>query len=144
MATTETRVSRLQETRLRFTPPLPRVLRAEAVVLTPGVVLSPPSDAARIAELFPGTFGKPTLHVAASSRAAGAAPAKPLRIGAVLSGGQAPGGHNVLSGIYDALKRVHPDSVMYGFRDGPRGVFRGEYIVIDDAHINRYRNMGGA
>jgi 6-phosphofructokinase len=65
-------------------------------------------------------------------------------VGAVLSGGQAPGGHNVLSGIFDALKRAHPDSVMYGFRDGPRGVFKGEYVVIDEAMMNRYRNMGGA
>ena len=138
------RLSRLQEARLAFQPPLPRVLRAEAVVLTPGIVLAPPSDAARIAELFPCTFGKPTLHVEAAARGASDAPARPLRVGAVLSGGQAPGGHNVLSGIYDAVKRVHADSVVYGFLDGPRGVFRGDYVVIDDALISRYRNMGGA
>ena len=97
-----------------------------------------------IAGLFPQTFGKPTLHIQASSADAPVTPRSPLRIGAVLSGGQAPGGHNVLSGIFDAVKRAHPDSILYGFRDGPRGVFKGEYVVIDDAMIGRYRNMGGA
>jgi hypothetical protein len=61
----------------------------------------------------------------------------------VLSGGQAPGGHNVLSGIFDAVKRVHPDSVFIGFLDGPRGLFKGDFVEVDAAMMARYRNMGG-
>lgn len=78
-----------------------------------------------------------------TSDATAAPAARPLRIGAVLSGGQAPGGHSVLAGIYDYVKRVHPDSIFYGFLDGPRGLFTGSYVVVDDAMMNRYRNMGG-
>jgi pyrophosphate--fructose-6-phosphate 1-phosphotransferase len=65
-------------------------------------------------------------------------------VGAVLSGGQAPGGHNVLSGLYDSLKRYHPESVLFGFLDGPRGLFKGNYVTIDAAMIDKYRNTGGA
>jgi diphosphate--fructose-6-phosphate 1-phosphotransferase len=85
------------------------------------------------------------VHIeAAPAGAAAAAPApRALRVGAVLSGGQAPGGHNVLSGIYDGIKRLHPDSVFIGFLDGPRGLFEGKYVEIDEAMMQRYRNMGG-
>ena len=64
-------------------------------------------------------------------------------MGCVLSGGQAPGGHNVIAGLYDFVKRQHPDSKLYGFLDGPRGLFTGKYVEVDDALMDRYRNMGG-
>ena len=69
-------------------------------------------------------------------------PRTPLRVGVVLSGGQAPGGHNVIAGIYDYIKTVHPDSAMFGFRDGPYGVFSAVYTEVDNAMMNRYRNTG--
>ena len=82
--------SKLQRERLSFVPALPSALRLAGTSLAPGAVLAPPSDAAAIASLFPLTSGKPTQHLVA---AADAAPApRALRIGAVLSGGQAPGG----------------------------------------------------
>jgi pyrophosphate--fructose-6-phosphate 1-phosphotransferase len=95
----------------------------------------------KLAALFPQTFGKPTVHVEPATTTG--ASAAPLRIGAVLSGGQAAGGHNVIAGLYDAIKRVNPEGVLYGFLDGPRGLFTGTYITIDDALMNEYRNMGG-
>ena len=137
-------LSPLQLERQRFVVPLPATLQASATVLRQGAVLAPPSDAETIASLFPCTFGAPSVHIEAAPSAAAAAPAaRPLRVGAVLSGGQAPGGHNVLSGIYDGIKRVHPDSVFLGFLDGPRGLFEGKYVEIDEAMMQRYRNMGG-
>ncbi len=67
----------------------------------------------------------------------------PLRVGCVLSGGQAPGGHNVISGLFDSLKRHHPSSELLGFLDGPKGLMTGAYKVVDDALIDSYRNTGG-
>ncbi len=93
--------------------------------------------------MFPHTFGAPTVHLRAGGAGVGGGAARPLRVGAVLSGGQAPGGHNVLSGIFDALKRIHPESVFIGFLDGPRGLFKGDFVEVDAAMIARYRNMGG-
>ena len=138
-------LSRLQVERQSFVVPLPSVLRSGATSLRVGSVLSPPSDKEAIAALFPHTFGAPSVHIEAATDggASSAAAARPLRVGAVLSGGQAPGGHNVLSGIYDGIKRQHPDSVFLGFLDGPRGLFEGKYVEIDDAMMYRYRNMGG-
>ena len=66
-----------------------------------------------------------------------------MKVAAVLSGGQAPGGHSVITGLYDYAKRHHPDSTMIGYINGPHGVFNGNYITLDDNIINRYRNMGG-
>ena len=67
----------------------------------------------------------------------------PLKIGVVLSGGQAPGGHNVISGLFDFIRKIHPESILIGFLNGPHGVMTGNYTVIDDALMDRYRNMGG-
>ncbi len=68
---------------------------------------------------------------------------RPLRVGAVFSGGQAAGGHNVLSGLYDALKQFHSESRLFGFLNGPGGLIKGEYEEITEERINRYRNLGG-
>lgn len=67
----------------------------------------------------------------------------PLKVGCVLSGGQAPGGHNVISGLYDMIKSIHPDSTLFGFLQGPLGIFTGNFVEIDDQFMNEYRNMGG-
>lgn len=66
-----------------------------------------------------------------------------LRIGCVLSGGQAAGGHNVIVGIYDYIKKVHKNSQLFGFLNGPKGIFTGDYIEINDAHISYFKNRGG-
>ncbi len=67
----------------------------------------------------------------------------PLRIGVVLSGGQAPGGHNVISGVFDFLKKHHPNSQLFGFLNGPIGIYTDSYVEIDDEFMNQYRNQGG-
>ncbi|EKU22042.1 diphosphate fructose-6-phosphate 1-phosphotransferase, partial [Nannochloropsis gaditana CCMP526] len=63
---------------------------------------------------------------------------QPLRVGVVLSGGQASGGHNVIAGVYDYIKSVHPDSELLGFANGPKGVFTGKYYVVDAAFMDAY------
>ena len=64
-------------------------------------------------------------------------------VGVILSGGQAPGGHNVICGLYDALKATNPENVLYGFKNGPSGLIEDDYLVFDDEYINAYRNTGG-
>jgi diphosphate-dependent phosphofructokinase len=105
--------SPLQRTRLSYVPPLPRVL-AGPTRLEHGAPALPSVDADRLKGLFPHTYGKPTSRlVAAAAPAAGGAGAGssgPVHVGCVLSGGQAAGGHNVIAGLFDAIKRFHPDS----------------------------------
>lgn len=64
-------------------------------------------------------------------------------VGVILSGGQAPGGHNVICGLYDALKAANKENVLYGFKNGPIGLIEDDYLIFDDAYINQYRNTGG-
>lgn len=66
-----------------------------------------------------------------------------LQLGCVLSGGQAAGGHNVIMGLFDMAKKLHPDSKLYGFLAGPHGVFTGNYMEITPEYMDLYRNMGG-
>ena len=61
----------------------------------------------------------------------------------MLSGGQAPGGHNVISGLYDMAKKINAESRLYGFLNGPHGIFTGNYVEINDEFMDKYRNMGG-
>lgn len=106
-------------------------------------MLPPFANAEKLATLFPKTFGRPSVHVKAAGAGDAAASKAPLKIGAVLSGGQAPGGHNVIAGLFDYVKRVHPDGVLYGFLDGPKGLFSGKYRVIDAEYMANYRSLGG-
>lgn len=62
-----------------------------------------------------------------------------MKVGCVLSGGQAPGGHNVISGLFDSVKKHHPESILYGFLDGPKGLMTGKYKIIDHALMSQYR-----
>lgn len=91
----------------------------------------------KIQALFPCTYGLPRVEYEECTGKVW----RPMNIGVVLSGGQAPGGHNVIAGIYDFTKKVGGN--MYGFRYGPRGVFTGKYVKIDDKFMDQYRNMGG-
>ncbi len=111
----------------------------------PPLTPSPPSPhslADKLATLFPKTFGRPLVKLVPCAESE--APEKrALKIGCVLSGGQAPGGHNVIAGLYDYVKAQHKDSQLIGFRDGPKGLFTGKYVVLDDEKMDQYRNMGG-
>jgi len=99
------------------------------------------ADHEEIQKAFPSTYGRPRVTIRSSPE--GQSQPKPIRIGVVLSGGQAPGGHNVIAGIYDFIKKVSPDSSMIGFCDGPHGVYSGRYLEITDEFIDSYRNSGG-
>jgi len=99
------------------------------------------ADQAALQALFPHTYGKPIV-----SFQSGTNPGfngKILRLGAILSGGQAPGGHNVLSGLFDGLKNSNPASRLFGFLGGPAGIMKAQYIEIDQNLIDQYRNTGG-
>ncbi|KAL7103059.1 hypothetical protein ACP275_08G157200 [Erythranthe tilingii] len=131
--------SEVQNSRLDHPLPLPSVLKKSFKVVD-----GPPSSAAgnpdEIAKLFPCLFGQPSAAlVPDSNNSSGQA----LKIGVVLSGGQAPGGHNVISGIFDYLQDRCKGSTLYGFRGGPAGIMKGKYVVLNSDFIYPYRNQGG-
>ncbi len=121
-----------------YRPRVPEVLRGGVIEL--GERVEPTDDVEAIREMFPSTFGQQMATVVAGTPAVAT---EPLRVGVVLSGGPAPGGHNVIAGLYDALKAAHPESVLLGFTDGPIGVIDGQYIELTEAIIDAHRNTGG-
>ena len=133
-------ISALQKARYEYKPKLPKVFAAGANV---GVVDGEPTtaaaDAEKIKKLFPKAYGLP---IARFTKAAGVK-GKALNVGVVLSGGQAPGGHNVIAGLFDGLKSINPDSKLYGFKGGPSGLTDGKHIELTAEIINAYRNTGG-
>ncbi|XP_047955645.1 pyrophosphate--fructose 6-phosphate 1-phosphotransferase subunit beta [Salvia hispanica] len=133
--------SEVQNSRLDHSLPLPSVLKSSLKVVD-----GPPSSAAgnpdEIAKLFPCLFGQPSVNLVPGDSAGELAP-KALKIGVVLSGGQAPGGHNVISGIFDYLQDRCKGSTLYGFRGGPAGIMKGKYVVLTPEYIYPYRNQGG-
>ncbi|KAL2473420.1 Pyrophosphate--fructose 6-phosphate 1-phosphotransferase subunit beta 1 [Forsythia ovata] len=133
--------SEVQSSRLDHPLPLPSVLKN-----TFKVVDGPPSSAAgnpdEIAKLFPSVFGQPSAMLVLG--ASGDTPSvQGLKIGVVLSGGQAPGGHNVISGIFDYLQDRCKGSTLYGFRGGPAGIMKCKYVILTPEYIYPYRNQGG-
>ncbi|MQM10081.1 hypothetical protein Taro_042966 [Colocasia esculenta] len=136
--------SEVQTSRLDHALPLPAVLKVPAF----NVVDGPPSSAAgnpdEIAKLFPGLFGQPSVSLVPSTvQASGTVTDHKLKIGVVLSGGQAPGGHNVICGIFDYLQEKAKGSTLYGFKGGPAGIMRSKYIELTTDFIYPYRNQGG-
>lgn len=135
-------VSPLQQARLAYKPKLPRVLRApiESIAVVLSEITESVVDQSRLRELFPLTYGAP---IARFIEGKNASPSNPRRIGVVLSGGQAPGGHNVIAGIFDALKKANPKSRLFGFRGGPIGIVEGRLLEITSELIDAHRNTGG-
>ncbi|OAO16563.1 Phosphofructokinase PPi dependent [Blastocystis sp. ATCC 50177/Nand II] len=129
-------MSELQIYRRTYIPPLPTILTKD-VEVKKCEALGAAGDHDKIKALFPCTYGLPRVEYKECEGKVW----RPVNIGVVLSGGQAPGGHNVIAGIYDFCKKVGGN--MYGFRYGPRGVFTGKYVKIDDKFMDQYRNMGG-
>jgi len=134
-------ISTLQQERYAYRPKLPAVFAQNGpfVTVQEGARTTALADAAAIEKAFPRTYGRPELTFAAGARRAAA----PLRVGVILSGGQAPGGHNVIAGLFDGLKAVHPDSELIGFLGGPSGLTDNKHRVLDAAAIDAYRNTGG-
>ncbi len=132
----------LEIARNAYTPQLPSLLREPPARLT--LVESAPTsavaDAGEIRSRFPRTFGRPSLSLVSG---AGPAPHAPLRAGVVFSGGQAPGGHNVVAGLFDGLRAAHERSGLIGFLGGPRGILEHRVRELDAPTLQPYRNAGG-
>ncbi|MDE6503724.1 MAG: diphosphate--fructose-6-phosphate 1-phosphotransferase, partial [Muribaculaceae bacterium] len=131
--------SALQQARSAYQPKLPQVLKG-AVKVVEGRPTQSVADQEDIKNLFPNTYGLPELTF---ESAEGGAQGKPLNVGVILSGGQAPGGHNVISGLFDGIKSVNPQSRLYGFLMGPGGFVDHNYIELTSEIIDDYRNTGG-
>ena len=137
-----TELSPLQQARLKFQPVLPQTLASgiTRLNLIEGSNTESVADQNEINKLFPYTYGKPTVTFEQSENENEFAQ---KNVGVILSGGQAPGGHNVVAGIYDALKQANPENKLYGFLGGPAGIIDGKYIELTDEIIDAYRNTGG-
>ena len=134
--------SPLQIARRAYQPKMPQALMGQ-VSLQEGEATQSVADQEAIRELFPSTYGLPVIKVESRKSKVESHGTEPLNVGVILSGGQAPGGHNVISGIFDGLKRVNPDGKLYGFLGGPSGLIDGKYIELTADIIDRYRNTGG-
>ncbi len=132
--------SALQKARASYRPKLPVVL-AGAVKAVDGQPTESVADQAEIKKLFPNTYGLPEIHFEKDGSPAKGS--KPFNVGVILSGGQAPGGHNVISGLFDGIKKVHRDSRLYGFLMGPGGFVDHQYMELTADIIDEYRNTGG-
>ncbi|KAL0286110.1 UNVERIFIED_CONTAM: Pyrophosphate--fructose 6-phosphate 1-phosphotransferase subunit beta [Sesamum calycinum] len=134
--------SEVQASRLRTSLSLPDVLRNSFKVVD-----GPPSSATgnpdEIAKLFPVLFGQPSAKIVPADQKSTADSNQRLKVGVVLSGGQAPGGHNVISGLLDYLQDKTKGSTLYGFRGGPAGIMKCKYVVLTTDYVYPYRNQGG-
>lgn len=132
--------SALQKARAAYKPKLPIVLTG-AVKAVVGKETSSVADQDEIKALFPNTYGLPEIVFEKDpSPSKGGAP---LNVGVILSGGQAPGGHNVISGLFDGIKKVNRDSRLYGFLMGPGGFVDHKYVELTADIIDQFRNTGG-
>ncbi|MDO5522627.1 MAG: diphosphate--fructose-6-phosphate 1-phosphotransferase [Bacteroidia bacterium] len=132
--------SALQIARASYVPKMPYVLNGN-VQPKEGEATTSVSDPEEIKKLFPNTYGMPIISFEQSDGEMGTE--SPVNVGVILSGGQAPGGHNVIAGIFDGIKRLHPDSRLYGFILGPAGLVNHEYKELTAEIIDEYRNTGG-
>ena len=134
--------SPLQKARYEYKPKLPEMLRngIEQIAVNEGQVTHSVSDQEKIQALFPNTYGKKEITFAKGTNTS---VSKKQVVGVILSGGQAPGGHNVICGLYDALKATNSDNVLIGFKNGPSGLVEDDTLVFDDNYIDQFRNTGG-
>ena len=131
--------SALQEARAAYQPKLPKALKG-SLTIKEGAATQSVADQEAIKELFPNTYGMPVLTFEPSDEVK-EYPA--INIGVILSGGQAPGGHNVIAGLFDGIKAMNQDSKLYGFLLGPAGLIEHKYIELTSDIIDEYRNTGG-
>lgn len=135
-------LSPLQIARYSYQPKLPTMLKADInkIEAVYGNKTESVADQDKIKALFPNTYGMPEINF---KEGKSTAENKKQVVGVILSGGQAPGGHNVVSGLYDALKKANNENVLLGFKNGPSGLIDNDFIVFTDEYINEYRNTGG-
>jgi pyrophosphate--fructose-6-phosphate 1-phosphotransferase len=132
-------ISALQSARAQYQPKLPKSLQS-SVKLVEGNKTESVADQNEIQGLFPNTYGMPLITFEASD-VKKVYPA--VNVGVILSGGQAPGGHNVISGIFDGIRNINPGSKLYGFLGGPGGLVDHKYVELTAEVIDAYRNTGG-
>ena len=135
-------LSPLQKARYEYSPKLPGMLRGgiSEISVKVGAPTESVADQEKIKALFPNTYGKNEITFVKGSNTSAA---KKQVVGVILSGGQAPGGHNVICGLYDAIKATDRNNVLLGFKGGPSGLIDDDYIEFTDEYINAYRNTGG-
>ena len=131
--------SPLQVSRSLYHPKMPKALSG-SVAVKEGNATESVANQQEIKELFPNTYGMPIITLESASEKV-IAPA--INVGVILSGGQAPGGHNVISGLFDGLKALNCASKLYGFLGGPSGLVNHEYIELTSDIVDEYRNTGG-
>ena len=131
--------SALQVARAAYQPKLPKALQG-AVAVKEGAATESVANQEEIKKLFPNTYGMPIVTFEVADKKA-ELPA--MNVGVILSGGQAPGGHNVISGLFDGLKSFNKDCKLYGFLGGPSGLTDHKYIDLTADIIDEYRNTGG-
>ena len=130
--------SALQIARAAYQPKLPKALKG-AVKVQEGEATQSVADQEAIQKLFPNTYGMPLIKFVEGEEKEYA----PLNVGVILSGGQAPGGHNVISGLFDGIKKLNPANKLYGFILGPGGLVDHNYKELTADIIDEYRNTGG-
>ena len=135
-------ISPLQKVRYEYSPKLPGMLRngISEICVKEGEETQSVADQEQIKALFPNTYGKKEITF---EKGANTSAAKKQVVGVILSGGQAPGGHNVVCGLYDALKATSKDNVLLGFLGGPSGLLEDAFIEMTDEYIDQFRNTGG-
>ena len=135
-------LSPLQKARYEYSPKLPGMLRngIADICVKEGQETQSVADQEQIKALFPNTYGKKEITF---EKGQNTSASKKQVVGVILSGGQAPGGHNVITGLYDALKATNKDNELLGFKGGPDGLLKNDYVTFDDAFIDAYRNTGG-
>ena len=135
-------ISPLQKARYEYAPKLPGMLRngIADICVCEGAETQSVADQDKIKALFPNTYGKKEITF---QKGQNTSEVKKQIVGVILSGGQAPGGHNVICGLYDALKATNAENELFGFKGGPSGLIEDDYIVFDDEYIDAYRNTGG-
>jgi pyrophosphate--fructose-6-phosphate 1-phosphotransferase len=134
--------SALQTARYAYKPKLPECLSGpvEDIDVEFGSPTESISDRKELSEIFKITYGKP---LATFKKGKNEKIKRELKVGVILSGGQAPGGHNVIAGLFDGLKKGNPNSTLYGFKGGPSGLIENKTIVLTQEIIDEYRNTGG-
>ena len=135
-------ISPLQKARYEYSPKLPGMLRngIADICVKEGAETQSVADQDKIKALFPNTYGEKEITF---QKGQNTSAEKKQVVGVILSGGQAPGGHNVVCGLYDALKATNKENELYGFKGGPSGLIEDDYIIFDDAYIDQFRNTGG-
>ena len=133
------KISALQQARAEYQPKLPQALK-EVVKITEGAATQSVADQEAIKSMFPNTYGLPIV----TFEKGGEAKEYPaINVGVILSGGQAPGGHNVIAGLFDGIKKLNAGSRLFGFLMGPGGLVDHKYMEITPEIMDAYRNTGG-